>query len=69
MSFDSSRPEVPIAETEEEAVIEEIDSDEHVSPEAKEAVEAQELAEGAEVVSAIDDPANADIIDRLKGDG
>lgn len=63
---DPSHPPVPIAEVAKNEEIEETaaPSAEAVSEEAA----AEDLEEVSEVVSAITDPENADIIERLKGD-
>ncbi|WP_454296393.1 hypothetical protein [Salana multivorans] len=62
---DPSHPPVPIAEV---AKNEEIEETAAPSAEAVEEAAAEDLEEPSEVVSAITDPENADIIERLKGD-
>lgn len=62
---DPSHPPVPIAEV---AKNEEIEETAAPSAEAVEEAAAEDLEEVSEVVSAITDPENADIIERLKGD-
>lgn len=67
MSFDDSVPPAPAMNVEEAAGVEGAQNfDHHADPREAAAAQQAELEQGAAAVHAIDDPANAEIFERLK---